>query len=163
MKNLFLIIGVALFLSLSGCASKSGFLSPDILSQRALSYTKKAEVYNSLEIKASAVITYLNPLLKKYNDDEHIYLLVSLFIDNDSSDIQKQGLHNPDISLSLDGTKPLQIQTLQQGDDLIKIAPIKNMWSHYYLLTYKKPSSDNFQVMLKSQRFGSSALTFEVE
>ncbi len=163
MKNLFLIIGISIYLSFSGCSSKSGFLSPDVLSQRALLYTKKAEIYNSLEIKASAVITYLNPLLKKYNDHEHVYLLVSLFIDNDSSDIQKQGLHNPDISLSLDGTKALQIQALQQGDDLIKIAPIKNMWSHYYLVTYKKVSADNFQVTLKSQRYGSSVLTFEVD
>jgi len=68
MKNLFLIIGMSIYLSLSGCASKSGFLSPDVLAQRALSYTKKAEIYNSLEIKASAVVTYLNPLLQAYND-----------------------------------------------------------------------------------------------
>ena len=163
MKNLFLIVGVSLYLCLAGCASKSGLFSPDILSQRALTYTKKAEIYNSLEIKASAVITYLNPLLKKYEDKYHAYFLVSLFIDNDSSDIKKQGLHNHDIQLTLNSQSPLTIKDLKADDDLIKIAPVKNMWSHYYLVTFEKPLSKEMKMLLKSQRYGSSSLIFEAE
>ncbi len=163
MKNLFLIIGVSLYLCFSGCASKSGFFTPDLLSQRALTYTKKAEIYNSLEIKASSLITYLNPLLEKYNDKYHVYFLVSLFIDNDSSDRKKQGLHNSDIKLTLNDQEPLTIKDLKSNDDLIKIAPVKNMWSHYYLVTFEKPSSDEMKIVLKSQRYGSSSLVFEVE
>ncbi len=159
MKNLSLLMaGIILFLS--GCVTKSGFFSPDILEQQALSYTKKAQLYNSLEIKAAIVAVKLNPLLKEYDKKESVTFLVSLFIDNDSSDPKKQGLFNKEYRLLLNEEPPQKIVTLKQNDDLVKMLPIKNMWSHYYLVTYKTPASKKMRLKLESKRYGSKTMEF---
>ncbi len=156
-----------LFFSLwimGGCASRSGFFSPDLLEQKALSYTQKAEIYNSMEIKASLVTTYLNPLLKEYRSDKRAHFLMSVFIDDDYSDPDKQGLFNPDFSVSLNGMKPIAIKPVEKEDPLMKIAPVKNVWSHYYLVTFPKPQrQEKMEIIFKSRRFGSSSLIVEAE
>ncbi len=159
MKSLsVLLMGIVLFLS--GCTSKTGFFSPDLLEQQALSYTKKAQIYNSLEIKATIVATYLNPLLKEYDKKDSVTFLISFFIDNDSSDPKKQGLYNSEYKLSLNGELPQKIVPLKQNSDIVKLLPIKNMWSHYYLVTFKKPASKEMKMLLESNRYGSATMNF---
>ena len=148
-----------LFLS-TGCMQKTGLFAPDLMEEKALSATRKGEIYNSLEIKASLVATYLNEVLKSYQSDDKAYFLVSIFIDNDYSDPKKQGLFNPDYILTLNGEKPLEIKLLDKDDDLIKIAPVQNMWSHYYLVTFPKSSSRKLMMRFESQRYGASILNF---
>ncbi|RUM64020.1 MAG: hypothetical protein DSZ05_07930 [Sulfurospirillum sp.] len=150
-------------LSLGGCASRSGFFAPDVLEEKALAFTQKAEIYNSLEIKASLVATYLNPLLKAYQNDKRAHFLMSVFIDDDYSDPDKQGLFNPDYTITLNGQKPISIKPLDNEDDLLKIAPVKNVWSHYYLVTFPKPATAKMELLLKSQRYGASSLVLEAE
>jgi hypothetical protein len=162
MKYLILAILMLLFLS-SGCSQKSGLFAPDLLEEKALSATRKGEIYNSLEIKASLVATYLNPVLKSYNADEKASFLVSVFIDDDYSDPKKQGLFNPDYLLTLNGKKATEIRPLKLDDDLVKIAPVKNMWSHYYLVTFPKTSSEKLMMRFESQRYGASILNFSGE
>ncbi len=150
-------------LSLGGCASKSGFFAPDVLEEKALSFTQKAQIFNSLEMKASLVATYLNPLLKTYKSDKRVHFLMSVFIDNDFEDPDKQGLFNPDYSVTLNGQKPISIKPLEKDDELLKIAPVKNVWSHYYLVTFHKPATDKMELLFKSRRYGASSLVVEAE
>ena len=157
-----IILFLAFFFG-SGCAGKNGLFAPDALEQKALTYTRKAEIYNSLEIKASLVVTYLNPLLKEYDRKNNASFLVSVFIDNDSSNPKKQGLFNPDYTLTLNDTRPVAIKPLKRDDDLLKIAPVQNAWSKYYLVTFKKPASEKITLVFKSQRYGSSFLTLPAE
>jgi hypothetical protein len=157
-----IILFISLFLS-GGCASKSGLLAPDLLEEKALSFTQKAQIYNSLEIKASLIATYLNPLLKTYDNDKRAHFLMSVFIDNDYNEPEKQGLFNPDYSITLNGEKPISIKPLDKEDDLMKIAPVQNVWLHYYLVTFPKPASGKMEIVFKSQRFGSSSLIVEEE
>ncbi len=162
MKNLSVLL-LGMVLLLSGCATKSGFFSPDVLEQQALSYTKKAQIYNSLEIKATIVATYLNPLLKEYDKKDDSIFLISFFIDEDSSDPKKQGLYNQEYKLTLNGNLPQKIEPLKQNDDLIKLLPIKNMWSHYYLVRFEKPASKELHMILESKRFGSATMDFQAK
>jgi len=150
-------------LSLGGCASKSGFFAPDVMQHKALAFTQKAQIFNSLEIKASLVATYLNPLLNAYQSDTRVHFLMSVFIDDDFTEPDKQGLFNPDYTITLNGQKPISIKPLDQDDELLKIAPMKNVWSHYYLVTFHKPASDTMQLLFKSRRYGASSLVVEAE
>jgi len=161
MKN-FTVTMIVIFLFMGGCAQKVGLLTPDVVAKKALAFTKKAEIYNSLEIKASMVVSYLNPILKEYKekDKTKVYFLISLFIDNDYADREKQGLFNPDYTLFLNGQTPMEVSKLKENNDLIKIAPIQNMWSSYYLVSFEKPQTKDMKMELKSQRFGTSGLTF---
>ena len=161
MKILTLVF-FALFLG-SGCALKNGFFAPDMVEEKALSFTQKAQIYNSMEMKASLVATYLNPLLKTYGSDERVYFMMSIFIDDDFKDFNKQGLFNPDYTITLNGQNPISIKPLDKDDMLLKIAPVKNVWSHYYLVTFHKPKTDKMELLFKSQRYGASVLTFLVE
>jgi len=156
------ILFLALILG-TGCSTKNGLFAPDVMQEQALSVTRKAEIYNSLEIKASLVATYLNPLDKAYASDKRVHFLVSVFIDDDYSERNKQGLFNPDYSLTLNGQKPISIKPLKRDDDLLKIAPIKNVWAHYYLVTFPKPKADTMKMLFKSRRYGSSVLTLPVD
>ena len=158
-----LIIVFITLLSLGGCASKSGFFAPDVLEEKALVFTKKAQIYNSMEMKASLVATYLNPLLKRYKSDAEAHFLISVFIDNDFQDSEKQGLFNPDYMIALNGQNPTSIKPLDKDDALLKIAPVKNVWSHYYLVTFPKPATDTMELVFKSRRYGASSLVFEAE
>ncbi len=156
---LFTILG----LTFSGCVLKSGLFSPDRLEQKALTYTKKAEIFNSLEIKASLITTYLNPVLPEYRDKNRASFLMSLFIDNDFEEPSRYGFNNPDISLTMNGEKPLSVKELDADDPLVKLAPVKNAWSHYYLVTFAKPADGQMQITLRSRRYGASTLTFATE
>ncbi len=150
-------------LLLTGCSQKSGFFAPDRLEQKALTLTQKGEIYNSLEIKASLVATYLNPLLKEYADKDRVHFLVSVFIDNDYSDKKRAGLYNPHYRLSLDNQAPEAIKALKFDDPLVKIAPVKNAWSKYYLVTFKRPSDSKMQMLFKSERYGACTLNFSAD
>ncbi len=154
---------IVLLLGMGGCTTKSGLFSPDKLEQKALTHTHKAEIFNSLEIKVSLIATYLNPILPEYHQKDKAYFLISIFIDNDFDEPSRYGLHNPDISLDMDGKKPLEIKELKSDDPLRKLAPIQNMWSHYYLVTFTKPQSGQMHITVKSRRYGASTVTFSAD
>ncbi len=162
MKSLFLTV-MTLLVLFGGCSRKTGLFAPDVLEEKALSATRRGEIYNSLEIKASLVATYLNDVLKSYRSDKRASFLVSVFIDDDYSDPEKQGLYNPDYALTLNGKKPIEVKLLHKNDDLIKIAPVRNMWSHYYLVTFPKPASKSLSMRFESQRYGASILKFSAD
>ena len=140
----------------TGCSFKTAFTEPDTVLQKSLTWTKKGEIYNSLEIKASVFATYLNPLGKaKSSHDEFV---VSIFVDDDFKEKKKAGLHNPDISLSLGGVKPLSVKELDEDSEYKKLVPFKNEWAHYYLVKF--PKSTQKVLILKSQRYGKTQLKF---
>jgi len=162
MRYLFSIV-VAGLLFCTGCSDKSGLFTPDLMEEKALTLTKKGEIYNSLEIKAALIATYLNPLLKRYRDADRAHFLISLHIDNDFTDPKKAGLNNPDYTLTLNGAAPLAIKPLKEDDPLMKIAPVKTLWAHHYLVTFPKHEDKALKMVLKSVRYGSSLLTFRAE
>ena len=162
MKYIFFsLIAFALFWS--GCSARHGLFAPDVVAEKALTMTRKGEIYNSLEIKASMVATYLNPLLKRYNDPDKACFLVSIFIDNDYSEPEKQGLFNPDYEIRMNGWRPLDIRPLDKNDNLIKFAPVQNMWSRYYLVVFPRRGAKRLKITLKSHRYGACAVTFPAD
>ena len=147
-------------LFLSGCAPKSGFLSEDKLYESALSHTHKGEIYNSLEMKASIVATYLNNTVIHCTKKDKEAFLIAVFIDEDSSDEAMQGLANPSYQLTLDGKKPVDIEILPYDDDLIKIAPFRNRWSTYYKVMFEKSKSNTLKMEYGHFNYGKVTLSF---
>jgi hypothetical protein len=142
-----------------GCSFKEPFLEQDKVLQNSLTWTRKGEIYNSLEIKASIFATYLNPLGKaKSNHDEEF--VVSVFVDDDFKDKKKAGLNNPDISITLNGFKPISKKELDEDSKYKKLVPFKNEWSHYYLVSFPKSSKKELKLVLESRNYGDAVLKF---
>ena len=159
MKLKTILIFALLFFSF-GCSQKSSFLKEDKEQQSAMMYTKKGELYNSLEIKASIVSTYLNPTQAQFKDSKEEVFLISIFIDNDSSNPKFHGIYNPDYTLTLNGKKSKSIKKLEFEDDLIKMAPIRNRWSVYYLVSFDKTDDEKLVMNFKNDAYGEVVLEY---
>jgi hypothetical protein len=144
----------------TACAPKSGFFSPDRLYQSALAHSQKGEIYNSLEMKASIVATYLNGTLEEYKKSPDEVFLIAIYIDEDLSDKSKQGIMNPSYRLTLNGEKPSAIRALAYDADLIKIAPFRNRWSDYYIIKFPKVSSEKLTLEYAHKNYGKATLSF---
>ena len=154
MRSLFFILSIFLF---TGCSFKKPFLEPDSVLQESLVYSKKGEIYNSLEIKASLFATYINRLDSKYKDGE--YFVVSIFIDDDFEDPKKYGLNNKAYRLTLNGYDYVYKKELKEDSELRKLVPFKNQWSHYYLVKFPKQKGVK-KLELSHFRYGSTTLRF---
>ncbi len=161
-KQILIFITMALLLTQFGCSSK-GFFSTDKRELNAILNTKKAQLYNSAEIKASIIVTYLNPINEEYKDSKDDMFLVSMFIDNDSTNEHFHGLYNKDYSLTVNGEKPVSIKKLDFEDDLIKTIPVRNFWSTYYLVGFKKSDDKKIKMIFKNDAYGTEVLEFSKE
>ena len=142
---------------LAGCTLKKTFVEPDTVLQETLVYSRKGEIYNSLEIKASLFATYLNRLDSKYKDGE--YFVISLFIDDDFEEPEKYGLNNKAYRLTLNGKDYIYKKELKEDDELRKLVPFKNQWSHYYLVKFPKVDGVK-KLVLSNYAYGSTVLRF---
>ncbi len=156
--KLFILLSMIIFLS--GCSQKSTFLREDVIEQSAVVNTKKGELYSSLEIKASITATYLNATLKKFKNNPNEMFLISIFIENDSSEKNRHGLYNSNYDLTLNGNRAIKIKELNFKDDLIKITPVRNRWSTYYLVEFDKQKSQKLKMVFKSDLYGVVVLEF---
>jgi hypothetical protein len=159
MKKIIYMITAILLLG-TGCSQKTGFLSEDKLEQSAVIHTKKGQLYRSMEIKAAITATYLNPIKREYKNSGQEMFLISVFIDKDSEDPKRQGLFNKDYSLTLNGVKAKEIKVLDFKDDLIKLAPIRNQWSTYYLVVFDRQDNEKLKMIFKNDVYGKVVLEF---
>ena len=155
-----ILMMMGLLLLTTGCSQKSSFFSNDALEQSAVINTQKGQLYSSLEIKASIVSTYLNASNPQYKDSKTEMFLVSIFIDEDSSDPKKHGIYHKDYTLTLNGKKSIAIKKLDFEDDLIKIAPIRNRWSTYYLVEFEHQSDEKLLMSFKNDAYGEVVLEY---
>ena len=158
--KLSLIMILLATLLVGGCSQKSGFFSQDLRYQSALSHSQKGEIYNSLEMKASIVATYLNSTLVKCDKEASEVFLVAIYISEDSSDESKQGLMNKSFQLTLDGKKPTSIRALDYHDDMIQVAPFRNRWSDYYIVKFAKQKSQKLEMLYTHKSYGKVTLSF---
>jgi len=147
-------------LFLSGCTPKSGFFSKDLRYQSALAHSQKGEIYNSLEMKASIVATYLNSTTVECEREDAEVFLIAIYIDEDTSDKSKQSLMNKSFLLTLGGKKPSSIRSLAYNDDMIKIAPFRNRWSDYYLVKFDKQAAQELEMQYAHKNYGKVTLSF---
>jgi len=159
MKKRYLTL-LTILLIFTACSNKKGFFSEDKLYQKALVHSKDGAIYNSLELKASIIATHLNSFLKECKNCMSERFLIAIYIDNDSSDKSKQGYYNTFYKLTMNGKEPISVKELSYDDDLIKLAPFKNRWAHYYLMDFPSDRSSDLILTYKSKSYGDVVLKF---
>ena len=160
MKKIYLILIFVLLFTSCSFKNKKGLFEEDRLYQTALTHSKESSIYNSLELKASIIATYLNSFLDECKHCQSDRFLVAIYISDDSSDKKKQGLNNTFYKLSLNGKKPISVKELSYDDDLIKLAPFRNRWAHYYLIDFARDNQSNMLMRYDSKNYGGVTLTF---
>ncbi len=160
MKKSYLILPLIIMLY-GGCSLKNGLLQKDKLYEKALIHSKEGAIYNSLELKASIIATHLNTFLEECKHCQSERFLVAIYIDNDSSDKKKQGYYNSYYTLTLNGKAPLSVKELSYDDDLIKIAPFRNPWAHYYLIDFARDDKPSLNLRYQSKSYGGTVLHFK--
>ncbi len=159
MKISILII-ISLLIFSTGCSQKNTLFSEDAQELSAVMNTQKGQLYSSLEIKATIVATYLNASNPEYKNSKDEMFLISIFIDDDSSDPENHGIYNKAYTLTLNNLKAKSITKLKFEDDLIKIAPIRNRWSTYYLVGFESKSEDKLKLVFKNDAYGAEVLEY---
>ena len=160
MKKIYLAL-ITILLINTACSVKRGFFSEDKLYQKALIHSKQGAIYNSLELKASIIATHLNSFLKECKNCMSERFLVAIYISDDSSDKRKQGIHNTYYKLTMNGKEPISIKELSYDDDLIKLAPFRNRWAHYYVIDFPRDNQNKLKLKYESKSYGSTTLEFE--
>ncbi len=158
MKKLYFIL--ILLLVFTGCARKSGLFEEDRLYETALMHSKEGSIYNSLELKASIIATHLNSFLDECKHCQSDRFLVAIYISDDSSDKKKQGIYNKFYKLTLNKKEPISVKELSDDDDLIKLAPFRNRWAHYYLIDFARDNQKEMKMRYQSKSYGGVTLNF---
>ncbi len=162
MKKIYTIATI-LLLTFTACSNKESLFNEDKLYKSALIHSKSGEIYNSLELKASIIATQLNSFLDECKSCGYDRFLVAIYIDNDSSNPKKQGYYNSYYHLTLNGKEPVNVKELDYDDDLIKLAPFRNRWAHYYVMDFNKTIGKEMKMRYESKGYGGVTLTFPTD
>ncbi len=158
MKKIALILLLLASLLQTGCTPKKGFFAKDVLYESAIVWTKKGDIFNSLELKSSIVATYLNPLKKEFREKGGEWFLISLFVDKSSG--IKESLNSKFITFQLNGKAPKFKKKLKYNDELIALAPFRNRWSSYYLVHFDSDEHPDLKLFYKFSNYGEVTLKF---
>ena len=184
MNKFSLLSSIFVSLVFTACSATTAFdnFSTDAYFEKAISNMKKVSLMQDLETKALMHAVYLNNVdTKIYNDGE--YFFIALHIIKDLKN--KSGLDNPHYTLKMVETiipkihqiqsyksndmnvtkttkveyKPLDIVSLDEEDDLRLSMPIKNKWSKYYRVKFKKIKGEKIELVFESDQYGQASLT----
>lgn len=166
---MFKIILLTFALIIAGCSSKNegmlSYLNIDEQTEKALNYTKSAQIVNSLELRAKITATYLNPLYPdKYKDGE--YFFVGVYIPGDYGKPKPEDVNRTDYRLVLkskDGnSSALSAEIVDKKSHFFKSMPHTDNWSRYYVVGFKglKPKVYNMTLVLISEEYGTAQMDF---
>ncbi|MDR3347373.1 MAG: hypothetical protein LBN32_02030 [Helicobacteraceae bacterium] len=136
MKELFLATMIMAAV-LAGCGGRSAFFdfTGSAAYAEAIAHTKSGAITDRFESKALLSASYLNAIYpNRYSGDETF--LVGLYITNDFQR-EKSGINNPMYSLALNDRKYIGVETVDKNDDLLKLMPMINRWSKYYIVRFE--------------------------
>ena len=123
----------------------------------ALPHTQRTELTDRFESKALLSATYLNathPDEPAYREHESFF--VGLYIHNDFKG-EKAGIHNPLFELTLNGAEYLSATEVDRQDPLLKLMPLVNRWSRYYIVQFPTQAGLRLQMQLNDLDTNRSA------
>ncbi|MDR0747052.1 MAG: hypothetical protein LBE89_04080 [Helicobacteraceae bacterium] len=134
---------VLLFFLLAGCNGRSAFFdfTGSATYAEALPHTKRGEIADRFESKALLSASHLNAIYPDnadYAADETFF--IGLYIANDFSK-DKVGINNPMFELTLDGKKYLSAKEVDKESEMLKLMPLINRWSRYYIVRFEKTAA----------------------
>lgn len=120
----------------TGCSSYSitKYFDKDEFYNKAIQYTKKADIKKETKIQVMMNATYLNSVKSEYNNDKENFI-VGLYIVDDENNL---GLKHPTYTLLLNEKKPSSIEKINIDDFIVQNIPLKNNWAQYYFVSFDK-------------------------
>ena len=147
------------FLFLAGCSGKGELykvLQSDTTYEKALVYTREAQIIRSFETKASVSATLLNELFpKKYPYEKGVVFFVGVISDLKAETFEKH------FRISLNGTKPTSIVPVERHDTLYLQMPSVTRWGKYWVITFPSQSSKRLTIDFEIDPYGAVELTFQ--
>ena len=145
----------------NGCSEKNAFSEFNMLKSEELSVTSLLSskiLFKNGEINGIFSAIYLNEIYpQKFNDDEYFFVFYYV---KDSKDINNpQNLVYSDLNIKLNSNLPLKILKLPEENKFSHLVNIRNNWSRYYLIAFKK--SDSINLVLENGEASSSQLKYE--
>ncbi len=123
--------------------------------------TVKAELKNE-HSRVIILATYLSPIKVKSIDSEKENFIVSIYVDKKATTTTVG--NNPFYNIYLDeNVEPLDITPITFKNRLLKLIPIKNRWSSYYLITFPKQDKRSLKLTFENEKLQKATLTFSKE
>jgi hypothetical protein len=154
-----LYITILIITIFTSCSKKSlNIISNDSLYEKGLEYTNVSTLVYKDEVKAIINTTYLNPTNPTQYDDDFHQVLFGIYISNDNTN---QALKDKNYSLSLNNITQYNKIILTNDDKLFHKIPLKNPYSTYYIVRFKKDLSDTINIKLTHKIFGSTTISYK--
>lgn len=150
----------------AGCTNNSALelFKKDELFEKALIYTKKGDVINSLETKAIVNATYLNPVDDEFKSKTKESFIVGIYIVDDEIKEDKKYIKNPSYKITLNDKNATDINEINSTHKMYSHIPVKNTWAKYYCINFDKNESAKILKLKYSHKtFGNVVLKFDAD
>lgn len=143
MKKSFLFSILILSFIFTGCTSYSitKYFDKDEFYNKAIQYTKKADIKEKETLKVMLNVTYLNSVSSDFDNEKQNFVIGLYFVNKD----QQPSLQNDEYLLLLNDKEPISIQKLKIDDKLTSNIPLKNNWAQYYFVSFDKEKVQFFE------------------
>jgi len=136
-------------------------LDIDRIQELSIVNTKKGELTNQ-DSKIFILATYLNPIKTSEIDDSKENFLVSIYLSR-QVDKSKEN-NNPFYQVKLNDNIFIDdMKILDKKSKLLKLIPIKNEWSEYYLIKFPKQKTKTLKLTFENEQHNKVNLTFSKE
>ena len=120
--------------------------------------TQKGELTNQ-NSKVFILATYLNPIKTSEIDKTKENFLINIYLSKESEHPKQN--NNPFYQIRLNGAILADdIEILDKDSKILKLIPIKNRWSEYYLIKFPKQKSKTLKLTFENAQHSRVILTF---
>jgi len=157
-KIRYLLISIFLILIFQACSKKTlNIISKDSLYEKGLEYTIVSDISYKNDTKAIINVTYLNPSEPEYYDYKYHEFLIGIY----NSTIDNITLDNKNYILKLNSNNKYIYEELNQNHRLFNKIPVKNPYSKYYIVKFKKDKATTLNISYSNKIFGTANITFK--
>ena len=152
-----------IFFFLVGCSKNITIdkLNPQRVQELSIVNTTKGELENQ-NSKIFILATYLNPIKTSEIDNSKENFLVSVYLSK-KNDKSKEN-NNPFYQVKLNDTVTIDdIEILDKKSKILKLIPIKNRWSEYYLIKFPKQKTKTLKLTFENEQHNKVNLIFSKE
>lgn len=151
------------FFFLIGCSKNIDINKLDIQKIQELSMvnTRKGELSNQ-NSTIFILATYLNPIKISNIDNTKENFLISIYASKRRENIKED--NNPFYQVYLnDNVLMDDIKRVDKKSKILKLIPIKNRWSEYYLLKFPKQKTKTLKLIFENKQHNKVNLIFSKE
>ncbi len=153
--------GLTSILILTSCSTR-GAMEPfhkNKYFERSMTNVQIGTLVDKKHTQAIIKAIYLNQIFKT-SDQEVENFFISTFFASDPEDSNRSGLHNPDYVLLLNKHEPMFVTELEEDHFLRQNLPLKERWSRYYHVRFKKMQSNDLTLTLSHKKYGTIVLPY---